>query len=182
MGLKPVNRRRRIGIWITGLAAIAAIAAAYLLTRPPPLIWWTSAPIGGSRLHLRVMVPNGWALFASPENPSIANAQPGHRPEWAYWYQLTPVDRTPAFLRWIFPRKPEIADLTIIYGQPKNKDFEWALYRPGIERFESPPHHFSIKYALRREADIWAMVEYRRTDLHAFNATYKQICDSVRIE
>lgn len=42
MGVKGGNRRRRAGMWVAGLAVIAAIGATIQLTRHPELVWCTS--------------------------------------------------------------------------------------------------------------------------------------------
>lgn len=178
---KP-NRRRRIAARVAILVvAVSALGAAYWFTRPPELVWWTSPKIGDSGLRLKVIFPSGWVLTPSPNNPSAASQAPGRHPEWAYWFQMSPVDGTPSYLRWIFPYKPEQADLTIIFGQPKDNPFDWSLYGNGIQKFDMPPHRICIKYALRRKAGVWAFAEYRRTNLPAFNRTYRQICDSLQI-
>src|SRR5437870_417234 len=101
MGVKGANRRRRAGIWITGLAVIAAIAATYHLTRPPELVWWTSPPIPGTAMHVHLRVPYDWEQVNLGWSPGI-NV-----------FELQPTDRRPRYLRWLTRRPESPAFITI---------------------------------------------------------------------
>src|ERR1700747_1731796 len=94
---KP-NRRRRLALRFAVLVvAISVLGAAYWFTRPPELVWWTSPPLGDSRLRAHMRTPIGWE-----EEPSN-NAMKEPSGLWSTTWKLMPVDHTPALLKRFFP-------------------------------------------------------------------------------
>src|SRR2546425_13102866 len=90
------DRRKRLGLRFTVLVlAVAILGAAYLFTRTPELVWWTSPPLGDSGHHVRVLVPQGWKTI-SPIDPGTETVT-----EWRNYWRLVPIDTRPAFLRWM---------------------------------------------------------------------------------
>src|SRR5438309_1245808 len=98
--MRGVNRRKRTGMWIAGLAAIAATAATYRLTRTPELVWWTSPPLGSRNRHIQALVPSDWEM-----DQGYNGRRKGKSP--MAWYIIRPVEHRPTLLRWLSPRQPD---------------------------------------------------------------------------
>ena len=164
-------------MWIAGLAVIAAIAATIRLTRSPELVWWTSPEIGKSGLHVKALVPRGWEVRSSIG----AGLELGGK--WPT-YLISPVDRRPAFLRWLFRHQNEVVGLEVFVdsfraGLPERHSTEVRTIRFGSQgRMHTATRYGTFDQARR----IWVFVSYDRTDLRGFEATYKEVCGSLRIE
>ena len=96
-------------------------------------------------------------------------------------YNLHPPDKTPVLARLISPGSQEsAASLTVIVGNVRFFSNGEATAATTVEKV------FAGRMALRQVSDAkgskWATVLYVRENLDAFNRTYRQICDSLRIE
>src|SRR5947209_3985419 len=92
--------RNRIAWWLAALLLIPAIALTYRLTRPPELVWWTSPPISQTRLHLRILVPVGWAVEDKSGETLMPEMKQAH-------YQFHPTDDRPWLVRRLNPVRTE---------------------------------------------------------------------------
>ncbi len=167
------TRRKRAGMWIAGVAVIASIAASYHLTHPPELVWWTSPEIGTTGRQVRVRIPQGW------DGPNLDTIQVGA--ELCTLYMFRPVDRRPGLLRQLIPHRSEDADLDVRIDR--------------VNTIPASEYDSSVKRSVRPDGKLYALrtlqlndhftlvsVVYGRTDQRAFDTTYKQICNSLRIE
>jgi hypothetical protein len=173
---KP-NRRKRLALrFAVIVAAVSALGAAYLVTRPDEFEWWTSPGIGNTGHHARVLIPQGWevALYDTGQDPDGS---------WLSYYKILNLDQRPRFLRWILLQDREDADLGILLEETRNGQPLRGKRNVGLRRIDVPGHR---RYAMRsvtfRDTRIRANVLYRRTNLTSFNRTYRQICNSLRIE
>jgi hypothetical protein len=178
MRMMTETRRRRAGMWIAGLAVIAAIAATYRFTRPPELVWWTSPAIGNTGRHVRVLVPQGWEAGAPIDLQSQTDL---------VWYrncELIPTDHRPMFLSRLLPRNQEHAVLAIrIIYYRQGQLPGWVSSGP-IPWFDIPGQQNLVaeKNVATPDYNTMATVWYVRDNRTAFNATQAAICNSLRIE
>lgn len=171
---------RRLVQRITVLAVIGAVFAATIwLARRPSLVWWTSAPMGNTARHVRLLVPHGW----EPIPPFVtAVNRPNGDAYYQYRYYLFPVDRTPKPLHWIFPIHQEnsavMIDIVKSATQPR-----WWQARPQIGKHAYRLNeHSAIRTVRFPGAGLWVYLHYEREDSRAFDATYEAISNSLRIE
>src|SRR5258708_5635693 len=105
---KP-NRRKRLALRFAVLVlAVSVLGAAYWFTRPPELVWWTSAEIGKTCCHVRALVPNDWKSNAPTG---------GFTSRGDYRFFFGPANRMPRWLRRIFRHDDEEARLTVYVGE-----------------------------------------------------------------
>jgi hypothetical protein len=179
------NHWRGRALRITVFAAIAAATSAITwLTCRPALTWWTSPPIGKTGRHLRMLVPEGWEL-ESPIDSGQYEIDPDQKGNvvWSAHYRFLPVDRRPGFLRRLFPHTEEDAKVNVDVGQSRKQVALWAGIGATISREDSPPYpHCASRFISFNDTRIIAEADYFRSNLPAFDATYKQICMSMRIE
>jgi hypothetical protein len=169
------NRRRRLALRFAAfVVAASALGATYWFTRPPELVWWRSPPIGSASRRVQVLIPNGWdGVRASRER--------WQRNNWTTQYAIFAVDRMPGFLRRIFPRKTEEASLEITVIQ--NGTIAVSDYKSEIQRIDYPDSQYLAKRDIYSGNEkIAVAIYYSRSELPAFNRTYRQICNSLRIE
>src|SRR5437764_1278640 len=105
-------------MWIAGLAVIAAIAASYHLTRPPELVWWTCPDVGGTGLHVHLLIPLGWYAVREPDGKPT-------NPDANTYFTIYPVDRRPKLLQLLSASSPEEAGVTIVVTQSQSAMSVW---------------------------------------------------------
>jgi len=123
------------------------------------------------------LVPNGWQiefpheLDMTTETTSTAD------------YSLAAVDRRPDILRKLFPQISETANINISVEQSTTASY-WADLGNTIFVETSTGNNQGIATVDQVSSDgsMLAMVKYERTNLPAFNRTYRQICNSLTIE
>ncbi len=162
-------------MWIAGLAVIAAIAATYQLTRPPELVWWTSPPLVKTGRRVAFLVPGDWVR--EPLDPS--QAYPGGYVDCVHVFAYA--DRRPALLRRLFPKNSEYGTVSVRISYQSFSDSEASvishLYDNGARTLQMMERTLE-----RHDFSTWASISYARSDKAAFDRTYKQICNSLRIE
>jgi hypothetical protein len=171
-------KRKRLALRLAGIAVgIAVLAVVYQLTRPQELVWWTTDSIGHAKCHFSILVPAGWEV----QQPYVPR-YPGTAKLSAY-YQLLPVDRTPKYLQWLVHPENEAASLFISLEQYPN-EMDWPALGPtDVVGPTTPEEPWKAKRYMRfREKRLWVSALYSRKDKSAFNRTYKQICNSLKIE
>lgn len=171
---KP-NRRRRLALRLAALvAAVSVLGAAYWFTRPPELVWWRSPPLGKTRIEVSALVPRGWLLFPVVTRPPELGAGLND-------FVFTPgKDLRPRLLQRLFPIRTEDAYLDIAVCTAANwKDGAGA-------NIPLPPEpatrNFKQRLISQPARQTVVSISYARPDGPAFNRTYRQICDSLRIE
>jgi hypothetical protein len=170
---KP-NRRRRIALRFAVLVvAVSVLGAAYWFTRPPELVWWTSPAIAKTGRHVKMLIPDGWEVDTAESDLSLENGD-----GWMADYSISPRDKRPALLRSILPRMLEKAGLTIAVAH----NVAGLHKAPDIETHQIGGMQLADTYFMRKDANVWVSSTYFRTSLPAFNRTYRQICNSLRIE
>jgi hypothetical protein len=177
MGVRGENRRKRAGLWIAGLAIIAAIGATYRPTRPPELVWWTTPVIADTRRHVRVLIPRGWTMEDRTADTIIPKEL------WHRYYQIRPTDDRPHYLRRILPEPIEEAIIGVgveDFGRSTNELNDSKTTVPRLETQDGL--HIASRTLICDGGRIWADVTYTRADIQAFTATYDAICNSLRIE
>jgi hypothetical protein len=166
-------RRKRLR-WLAVPAAAAVLVLAYHLTRRPELVWWIAPAIGETGRQLRVLIPSGWTAVVSTINTVDKNDP------IEVTYRFQPSDTRPSAIRHLFPCMEAAAGLFINvscapHGLPAGTR--------DISRYdENPSYHTAAAIAATQDGYFVSMVQYSRTDLAAFNRTYKQICNSLKIE
>src|SRR2546423_15612985 len=95
---KPSRRRRLALRFAVLVAAVSVLGAVYWFTRPPELIWWTSPEIGMTRLHLRMLIPNGWEVEPGWGKGVKLVAL------WVNSYELSASENEPRIVRWLVGR------------------------------------------------------------------------------
>jgi len=171
----------RIAVFATGAAAIVTIAR---LGCRPPLVWWTSPPIGKTNRHLRLLVPEGWEL-EQPIDPGQYDSDSGIKDNviWSAHYRFLSVDRRPGLLRRLFPHTEEDAMLNVDIGQSRKWVALWATIPPKMYRNDSPAYpHCGARFIKSTDSRIIAEADYFRSNYSGPVATYGQICGSVKIE
>jgi hypothetical protein len=163
-------RRRQAVMWIATLAGIAAAGATIQLTRAPDFVWWTSPPIGETGRHVCILVPQGWECRAK----ILVNLEP-----LSLQFDIVPIDRRPAFLRRLLPRRVEAAKTVIGITHYQGRVPDGAYDNDRTMRLAGDTSH---RIVIDRHSRITSSVFYSRTDRAAFDATYTLICNSLRIE
>jgi hypothetical protein len=177
------NRLRRLALrFLVFVCAAGSVAAAYLLMRPPDLVPWIRPQIGDTRNHLAMLVPSGWEV--QPHAYLQKYSLPAGRYHWSYYvWRVKPVNRMPRLLRFVFGNRTEDAELNINCYQFLREIPVWGKKQIGMERRDDRSvGHQAYHVELFRDAKIGVGVVYRRSDLQSFNRTYKQICNSLRVE
>jgi hypothetical protein len=168
MRLTTGNRQRRAGIWIAGLAVIAAIAATYQLTRGPKLVWWNSPEIDQTGRRVWLLIPHGWAV-------KRVSTTKDHVSYTLFFDE----DSRPSFFRWIWGA--HLTDEWIVVGVSTFNSIR-ASRVGDISVDHSRRTHFARRFLIVGDLRVMADVRYARTDFPAFKANYKQICNSLKIE
>jgi hypothetical protein len=186
---KPNRRKGLTPRFAVLVAAVSALGAAYWFTRPPELVWWRSPPVRGVQYRVRALVPLGWecntmtprsagglgdmGIVIPPTNPQL------HGPDWEVEFHFFPRENVPSFVKRLFNVPSESGSLLLVFNKPEPGKVKriYSVDRPtSIGGIEFGRH---IPYSANR---IWAYSEYQRSDVSAFNRTYRQICDSLTIE
>jgi hypothetical protein len=168
------NRRMRLTLRFTALVlGVSALGAVYWFTRPPELVWWRSPVIGDGGRRLFALIPNGWGLDLYGVGEQVSNNG------LQRWYVFSPIDRRPGILRRILPHSQEIADLTFNVGYWKADVVKRS--DPRIDG-HGPVLEEANRFVLFSDKRTWAEVSYSRNYVPAFDRTYRQICNSLRIE
>jgi hypothetical protein len=172
---KP-NRRKHIAVRFAILVvAVSALCAAYWFTRPPELVWWTSPPIGNTRKRLTIRIPYSWDVVPNRLGPTFAQGPP-------YYVLLRYKDHVPRFVRLVFPRHLELTGLgvTIDPRDPRLAIQDWMTSEASIK--DSVGECSAKRELLLGDGTFMVMVWYARANRPAFMRTYRQICNSLRIE
>ena len=175
---RPIPKLRRRGRLVSQIAVsvvfVVGLGAAYWFTRPPELVWRTGFEIGKTGRHFRMLAPLGWCLTAASQVQDSASVQ----------YAWVPCDERPDFLRAILPQRLEEGQLRVSgFGYSgQNPDLPVPTYKSTVTSLDAGKFHCASRFLALRTPVIRMEIMYSRTDGHAFNATYKQICNSVRIE
>jgi hypothetical protein len=175
------NRWKRFVLRFAVLVAAACVlGAAYWFTRPPELVWWRSPDIAETSKHVRVLIPSGWEA-----NWPLIPKSDGAR-DYSVLYQICPVDRRPSVLRSILGEQTEsgknaamVIDISLERIQKLNSSNRMV----GLRRVSEPGQPLiAIRAVGYHRPNITAEVSYIRSNLPAFNRTYRQICNSLTIE
>jgi hypothetical protein len=168
---KP-NRQKRLALRFTVLvAAVCALGAAYWFTRPPELVWWRSDTMRGFNHSVKLQVPNGWEVAAfMPAYDSEEMKRFGY-------VLMVAVDRRPELIRRLLPDKE-----TECYLIVEAHDFSFPPPSPPRPRILGPSEYCISKELVRTDLSMWVQLTYIRSDNAAFRRTYRQICNSLRIE
>lgn len=168
------NRRRRLALRLAALVVVvSALGAAYWFTRPPELVWWTSPAIGGSGFRVCGLVPGGWEL-----KPKRTILNPAKGQWFLALFEFDPVDRRPWFLQWFRRIRAERGAQSIIILSPNSKASPADI---GISRDDSSGTPLATRTLTLGKREVQVRVTIFKSDWHAFNRTYRRICDSVRI-
>jgi hypothetical protein len=169
---KP-NRRRRLALRFAVLVAgVSVLGAAYWFTRPPELVWWRDVELRNSRRKARILVPRGWEQ--TKDASSLLDVMGA-----TDVILFVPVDRRPTFLRHLFPLQDEDAWLTL--GKSDRDLTKGTLTGTVIEGNGTSIHWVWSKQNDRLKHGYF-ILNYGRSNLPAFNRTYRQICNSLTIE
>jgi hypothetical protein len=171
------NRRRRAGVWVAGVAVIAAIAATYQLTRPPALVWWTSPPIDKASRRVAVLIPAGWEEVESQSDIGIPD-------NTRAFYWAPSKDRIPEILRKLLRRRPSGMGREVVF---------YAVSDPLQKAVRITPIHseqgssvtangYESHRAFLSGEGTSAGVIYERSDRDIYETTHTAICNSLRIE
>jgi hypothetical protein len=177
MDLNSKPRRKRRWIWWLAVPAAAVVVmVTYRLMRPPELVWWSSPAIGRSPIRAKVLIPIGWKI---DDERSVTYHDAG---TGLAAYVLVPSDNRPKLIRQLFPCESEDAFASVEIDQP-GSDPSWEQARlAGNKRFEEGGVLGVIRLTKTSDGKVYASVKYCRENHSAFNRTYKQICNSLRIE
>jgi hypothetical protein len=175
---KP-NRRKRLAMQLAVLVvAVSVLGTVYWFTRPPELVWWTSPPIGKTAHRVTVLVPQKWKLDSRLS--TLDDQGPGGP---AADFVLTPIDMTPGIMRWMFRADAEAASMTVMVNRSPpglSGSFDWQTDVGTVEWRSG--EHAAVRDVNSSHNKMVARITYLRTNLPAFNRTYKRICNSLRIE
>ncbi len=171
---KP-NRRKRLALRFAVLvAAVSLLGAAYWFTRPPELVWWRSPRVGKIGFRVKTPIPSGWEL--SPDG----GGQTVNDRDWSATYLLKPVDRRPWIIRVLSPFKPEKADMRVNIGIVISTTLRMHYYDKELKRTED--HQQSGYCDGVFDGHTYFYIGYKRAEVAAFNRTFRQICNSLKIE
>ncbi len=177
---KPDRRKLLALRFAVLIVAASVLGAAYWFTRPPELVWWRSPQIGNSRRHFQILIPQGWVVNLPQD------LEPATEDTWQANYWMCPdYDRRPTLVRLIMqtPNRRESAILRISVLNYRTQDPSWEEVTTDIIRSEHTRHRLGAeRFVMLKNARIWLRVYYERTSLPAFNRTYRQISNSLRIE
>jgi hypothetical protein len=151
------------------LIALAGFAIT-LWSRPAdPLSLYTSPKmqVAGRSIRVQMLVPSSWTVGVKPGWPAAARfvemitAAPGRR-----------LQRVPAGIRKYFTSEPEpFAGLTVFYGMPRKSN--------------DTGRRIHVMNALGTQRAVvdhgGCLMIYSRTDPTGFDATYRQVCESLRV-
>ena len=165
---RPPKLRRKWLRWLAVLAVFSVLGTGYQLTRPQELVWWRSQAIEKTGRHVRILIPQGWHLHFQAF-PVLD--------EWQQWEFEPTADSRPRFLRWLLPHSREPGTLSITISESILVHVDSRL-----RRFDSTSEHKAEKAEISSDGRPLEDVLYVRTNLPAFNRTYKQICNSLTIE
>src|SRR5258708_40006643 len=171
------NRRKRLALrFAVVVVAVSVLGAAYWFTRPPELVWWRSPAISKTGLRVQVLIPQDWKL----DSPG-ATIKSG---DMVVFYKFFEADHAPRMLRWLLPKPTfEHASLDVTVGQLHwAPNATYAPVPPNIRRVDRGITHSADRYVRTPNKQLEVGVTYSRTNLPAFNRTYRQICNSLTIE
>jgi hypothetical protein len=171
---KPRWRKRLVLRFAVLVAAVSVLGAAYWFTRPPELVWWRSPYVGTSTRYVRTLIPTGWEVNGVKSDPSRRKS--GGQ---SSYYTMVPVDNRPGVLRTLFPsiRNTDSFLFVMIDQDPEPR----AMIRDTLLS-EPSSHLYAVREVAHRTAGIYAEVRYKCDNDIAFHRTYRQICNSLRIE
>jgi hypothetical protein len=172
---KP-NRRRRLAVRFAALVvAVSVLGAAYLFTRRPELVWWSSPLIGKTGLRVRALLPVDYKVTVSNYGSAVTDS------DLSLHYSFIYSDHMPRILRRILAQHPDLPRVSILIFHSQTelpRHGEKGIYR----RDELGRPHYANQIVLSHDGRTIAGLHYERTSLPAFNGTYRQICNSLRIE
>src|SRR5258708_2708055 len=170
---KP-NRRKRLALRFAVLVvAVSALGVAYWFSRPPEVVWWRSPPFQKTGRRVMAFVPNGWKLLEL--GPSEAYPR-----GYISSYEFKCFDGRPALLRKLFPKETEQAELILsIEFKPFTDSNTTRFCSSPWDLLGFQSGHASVE---RHDLATAVHLEYQRQNASAFNRTYRQICNSLRIE
>ena len=155
------------------VVAVSALGAAYWFTRPPELVWWRSPPIGKTAMRVCALVPKGWEVrtqFGSASERLQLDAEISDGPLY---------DTRPVIMRTLLPRRwvPSNIHVTVeknLYKRPRSSTAIHTQDEPGV--------FTAFRYIDSGDLGAYACIAYNTPNLSDFNRTYRQICNSLRIE
>jgi hypothetical protein len=172
-------RRGQTGWLVAALMGMGVFVGTWVwVATRPALVWWVSPEIGKTGRHVRVLVPRGWE-----ERMPIDSGDETTGELMATYAIGPPMDRRPKFLRWMFPHNEAAASMEVLVCRSRPEETQWVELGTGITKLAYPDGSYSLDHsAVSRDARVMAFVTYHRTDARAFDATYKKICGSLRVE
>src|SRR5258708_1276183 len=171
---KPTCRGRLVLRFVALFLASAVLVAAYRFTRPPELVWWSSPDTAPTGARVRVLIPQSWEL-ESKEDQILDD-----KGSCQYIFILSPGDRRPTLVRRFFPQTPEGAFAIVQMGHATQ--FQWPNDSGISTELSERAMLASTRSLSRRASHDFASITYARSNRSAFNRTYKQICNSLKIE
>ena len=100
---------------------------------------------------------------------------------WIGYYSMFPTDSRPMWIRWMYPQHEAYAGLRFDVVQTRNKTV--GLFGTNVERQDVLGHpHWATQHAALRNEGLAVTLGYYRSNLPAFNRTYRKICNSLTIE
>jgi hypothetical protein len=150
------------------------LCAGYWCTRPPELVWWTSPPIGKGRHTVKMLFPAGWSATLDSTYDDVGAKvcmRPQKTPAWLTWLTKSYVDEDAIAYIWVSQcGSTRLTPKALPAQGPLRKHI---IMSGGVIGFGS-------RLSADRQEEV--VVLYARHDERAFNRTYKQICNSLRIE
>jgi hypothetical protein len=138
----------------------------------------------GSTHHVRVLIPRGWNVYSSKCHYAGSGVPYGDDFKIASikWFEGGDDRRWPFFLRWLEPSTQEYAwifiNSNVVITPRKNQVLAaGSIVQPFPNDTETRMRHIVDSDGL-----LHVEVIYHRENLPAFNRTYRQICNSLRIE
>ena len=180
------NRRKRLALRFAVLAAaVSVLDVAYWFTRPPELVWWRSPPLGIHGTRVRLLIPGTWDVEQPMHGGDMLK---GH---WITYRWFLPEDHRPAFLKRIFPMKSPLGkDAIYIYvdeykaesqGRGQYRDRFYVGHQPSQYQGNQDDSNFA-RELVHVDGKMTVTLNYYRGNRSVFLRTYRQICDSLRIE
>jgi hypothetical protein len=179
--LEPTRRKIPFLPMAVVIVLVVAVSTELWLTNRPALEWWISPEIGRSGRHVRILVPRGWEVQLPLDSGRQTNG------ELITYYSINLLDRRPSFLRRIIPRGRVFGGMTIntIQSRAKRPDDDFKSNKvTGIAINDSGPgvSIWAERRVISRDALLVAEAYYGRSDRKAFDATYRQVLNSLKIE